>query len=282
MSFKGEPYGRHFSVGTPTSLYSVTNGSLAGGANTFLTPVSQSPVAGYAPVQLYIGYEVSVQVQVSTNSGVTVPFVFILLTWFNDDSASALPVRSISWYVPAQSQGVTLYPQYGGGPNSGQFLKVQMVNKDPSVSVNYTFLMRGTSRQYIRDDWRWQPGGNAGVPTYTLPVTTPGRGTLMLCSVNQSVAVATPATFLIPLFAGHVILEAQCSGINADTARVYVSVINSAVAGNLIWKSQPMGNASTLAQTTISLPRDLCLLTLDDTGGSGAATFIVTIIAEEY
>lgn len=279
-------------LGAPIFLFQRTNQTIAASGIVNLLPVSPSPIAGYAPCN-QIGYEINAQLTAAASAGNTAPFLLATATWYDDDSLTALPVDSISWYLPVNSPAAaTAWPLSGHGYIRGQYMSLQLTNLDPTIAATYTVLVRGTSRTFARDDWRWLPGNGAVVPGYTIPITGAGRGTLLVAAANPTVNQgASAAVRLLPLVAGKVRLSWSATGLTAAAAQVTVAPVNSTGATPPVplYVSQlggvtPASGAPPSTLVDVPLGRDCCTLTMANVGavGNGNAAFDVTIMLEEY
>lgn len=272
-------------LGNPVILFgkNTTAFSLAAAASRVLVPDSPSPVAGYAQAG-QTGYEVSISAQMAANTA-TVPFLQVTLTFFDDDSVTALPVDSVTWYLPAASPGAVVYPVAGHGPERGLYLQVTVANMDAAVGLAATVLIRGCSRVYARDDWRWQPGAGALVPVYTLPISGPGRGTLLLAAADPTVLPGAPQVRLLPLFAGRAQLTWTATGLAAPGSQLSVAPVNAA-PGQILYVTPlagqtPASGAPVSTQVALVLPRDCCTLTFSNLGASNVI-WAATVVAAEY
>lgn len=269
-------------LGAPIKLYELSQSLAASQAQT-LAPVSPSPIGQLAPCG-QVGYEVSFQLLAAAGTGLT-PFMQALLNFYDDDSLTAQPVAPpVTWYLPVGfGAGATPTNIAGTGPLRGQYMSVQLTNLDSLVGLTAGVRIRGVSRSYGRDDWRW--GGGGQVPGF-LPATSPaGQNTLLLASVSQAVNAGVVKPLLLPLFAGRVRMRAAVTGLTANNAVITILPLNSVnPAGTVIFLSPGMGNTlqELSPQPEISLPRDMCQLVLNNATGAQQATFTVTLTAEEY
>lgn len=263
-------------LGAPLSLYAGSQTLLGAGA-TVLAPLSPSPVAGFATCN-QIGYEVTWSV-LQASAGATSPFVQVVVSWFDDDQAGAQAVDTITYYIPAGQP--TAAGTFGHGPMRGQYMSVAVVNTDPAQTVTLTVKLRGCSRSYTRDDWRW-PASQA-IPGYVLPLTGSAQGTLVLASVATTVPAASPQTRLLPLFTGRVRARLSASTPTANAVQFVIATVN-AQPGSVVYSSPTLGAAVTEVspQPELSFPRDLLKLTATNSDGANVASIAVTLMAEEY
>jgi hypothetical protein len=274
-------------LGAPIQLFQPANVNLAAGTTTLITPISPSPVAGYQPCN-QVGYEISIDLQAATNTGNTAPFCLVTLTFYDDDSPTALPVDRIQWYLPVSAAGATVYPVSGHGPLRGQYMTLSFTNLDPAVALSFSAIVRGSSRTYSRDDWRWQISGGAAVPGYVLPIFGGGQALVIATAVPIILQGGSQQIRLIPLFAGRVLLSWSITGLTSNAAQFTIAPVNTS-DGAPVYASPLAGQApaSGLPPSTtveLALPRDLCVLTMTNlaAAGGGNAQFSVVIVAEEY
>src|SRR5712692_1977042 len=125
-------------------LYTVGPLNVPGNAGIDLTPITPSPVAGFA-ICTYPAY--TLQIQAQSNAAETVnPFLKVTVFFYNDDSLTANVVDQIQWFIGEglAAPATTL----GKGPLRGVFCKVRVVNTSALAATLTSFSMAGTNHLY--------------------------------------------------------------------------------------------------------------------------------------
>ena len=262
---------------------SVAPFTIAGGAVKNLPPESKSPVAGYATAD-GISYDITLTLTAGPAS--TNPFDTIRLLWYNNDDPNARPVDSEYWTFPLGTNGSTGTVVTGRGPQRGQFLKVQAVNRD-SVTMTLTCQLNSTSRAVDHDDWRWDAGSSVALPAFTVngaAVQLPGGGSYAnsLGSVNNvPLAPGGKAAYLISAFAGEVWIKFDQQGASAAAAQIELQIIPqpSSVFGTAPIVHAFIGGTAPPLEELIVLPRAACVVYIANNQSSGTVNVFFEAIA---
>lgn len=143
---------------------SVNRETIGAGLNPVMIPLAPSPNAGYASVD---GISYDAVINLIAGAGSTIPFAAITISWFNDDSDTALPVDQIIIDMPMGTNGTGGTVITGKGPQRGQFQSIQISNHD-TVACSVQIQINLTSRSVMSDIWKWDVMASVAVPTYTL------------------------------------------------------------------------------------------------------------------
>lgn len=232
-------------------------------SGTILANSTFSPPA-LAPDQ--IGYEIIFQLRIP--AGAANPFAQVTLTW--SDSASGLITGIEEWWLGAGS-GATNQNYIGHGPTKGDQLAVTIKNFETVQTLTYTYAFLQNSRVYLRDDWRQI--SYATVPGFTNGTADP-NGNILL-TATPSVTTASPATRIMPLYAG--LVSVQCSA-ETQPATFTIASVGDQAAGGVIWSLSLLAGAQSNSQ--VSLPRSVCTLEITNTG-SATGTFFGNATIQE-
>lgn len=256
------------------------------GQFTTLTPVSSvtSPNAGYA-IANGLGYEISLT-GINHGAGDAANFYQVIITFYDDDSASAVPVDQVMWWCPLGVQGSgNPCIVVGHGPLRGLFMKVQVSPSSGATNVDIGCRIRGVGRTYLRDDWREQwPIQN--VPSYTRPnndqISCSNAGT-----ENAPLTANAGATIkrLLPLYSGWMQLRYGVNGLTTNQMGYHLYPQN--ILGNAGSEFNPISDiflgasATSLEQGSAYFPRDMIVIHIQNNSSSNGTVY-ATFWPQEY
>lgn len=263
------------------ALGTTGSSSIGAGASLVLTPEHPSPVAGYASA-VGQSYDITINA-VGSVAGSTNPILTVTMDWFNDDSATALPVATQKWSCPTGTNGTAGTTITGRGPQAGRYVRVTCKNND-TIGVVFSLQMNSTGRTVQRHDWRWEAGVSVAVPTYTLPGGD-GNGLSLGSITSNTINPGATKSWLISMWAGRAIIKLAAYGA-AVNSTVHVTLAPQPPGR---WGLAPIfgvflpdpNNAPTQEQLIeAGLVRGPCLLTVFN-GDANAVTFSFEAVATE-
>ena len=246
-----------------------TGVTIAAGATATLVPNNPSPGAGYAVAD---GISYDITVNLVSGAGSTNPFATIELNFLNTDDPNAQPVRTIDWSVPCGTAGTTGTVVVGEGPQRGQFMSVNITNRD-SVAITVNIQLNSTSRPVAVHDWEWDAKSSVAVPGFTAAGGA-GSHTNQLGAINgTSVVNGTPLVLLFGMRAGEAFLR-----LGGEGGAHLQYVINPYPQG--VMGSAALVNESPTVEFEeyIILPRSPILVTVTNNDAASAHNANVQIV----
>ncbi len=225
------------------------------------------------------GFEM--ELLVWTNSGVqpTVPFLQIIVEWF--DSASGLAVEADFFMLACGTNSANQIVNYLSGPCKGDIMNVQAINMDSAQVMQLAYTVNVNSHVYT---WSrlLQPTYAATAPnSFTNPNGTPGAGLLAIAS--PTILPSIVSSRLLAAWNGKV-------GINVD-ARAQANNISytlqdpgslySGTSGGIFWSNDSPAGGSQFYNEAV-MPNGPVLLTVTNRGSSGNVAPIVSVMKLEY
>jgi hypothetical protein len=234
---------------------------LNAGQGKDVTPITPSPGAGLANAD-FLSYDVTLNLTTSTGS--TNPFVTVLLSWFNTDSATAAAVHTVAWQVPCGTAGTTGTVITGRGPMRASLMKVRVVNRDSVSVVVNNIQVNGTGRLVDRDDWYWDAVNSLGVPGFTLPGGASECNSLGSIN-NINVPAGTAVAYLLSMFAGDVYCRMETdAAVNLMSVQLAAQPTSQFGTGSMF--NQYISNPNTIneLEETLIFPRGPVLVTFNN------------------
>lgn len=255
--------------------------SIGAGASLVLTPAHPSPVAGYAPA-IGQSYDITINA-VGVAAGSTNPILTVTLDWFNDDTATALPVATQKWSCPTGTNGTAGTTITGRGPQAGRYVRVTCKNND-TIGLAFSLQMNSAGRTVNRHDWRWEAPVSVAVPTYTLPGGD-GNGLSLGSITGNTVNAGATKSWLVSLWAGRALIKLAAYGAAANST-VHVTLApqppgrwgNAPIFG--VFLPDPNNAPTQEMLIEAALPRGPCLLTVFN-GDVNQVTFSFEAVAAE-
>lgn len=234
----------------------------------------------FSPVNTLAGpaYQFAIRVTISS-AAASVPFPRVVLS-FLTAASSGVKVDEVDFYVPATSAGS--YWIYGAGPAPTPFVQVQIQNLDNTFTLSGQYLLGTSTLQRARHDWRSLPGGT--VPGYNLPPVFNGNALLLGASpgVGTSVPANGQVSYLLPLYAGQAIFNAQLN-ITPNPAALYQVLMPTGVlSANNVFVFELGTTATFLTSEPFALPRCPCILQITNNNGVSAIVYNWGLVALEY
>ncbi len=245
-----------------------TTTTIGAGHTVTLAPLGAiaSPVAGYAMAD---GLSYDITVNLIAGSGSTVPFVQLLLAWFDSDSASAQSVARQAWLLPMGASGTIGTNIRGRGPQTGQYLKISAQNLD-TVTCTIQVQVNSVSRTVADHRWLWDAAGSQNVPTYNLVPDGLGIANCLGAVQSFSVPANSSKSWLCGLYSGRAYVRFG-SGASTPVIEVTLTPQPQSVFGSVLLGEELTGQADPdIGDFTgeLILPRAPCLITFTNTDSS--------------
>jgi hypothetical protein len=210
--------------------------------------------------------------QVEIAAGATIPWLAVEFTWI--DAATLSPISNETFYLGATNNGVNVYG--GRGQTKGDLFSFQMVNLDPSKAITVSYAILQNSRIPPRTEWTTQAFN--GITGLTNAAYDPTSGQIL--QFSQSITNGNSVALSVPLYTG----------------KMKVSMLETGQSGRILFRNQAVNNllgslpgffdsgpiaASAGFVGDVSMPNASCRMDVFNTGNA-AATFAVSLVAEEY
>jgi hypothetical protein len=216
------------------------------------------------------------QVQVSTNSSATVPFIDMYVIWA--DSISGFIVAEEEWVLPANAPFGSPNVYTIKGPTKGDTLSMNFVNPDPGFTIEINFAVVVNSRSLLRD--RIYTLSYSAPPGYVGP-NVHGFADIIASIDGMSVAPGTQAR-LLPPYAGDVWLWVDQAGNTAANASFVLQAAPTSLLGTApFFGAMPTGGGPGGSGTVIRFPRAPVLLTYTNSGTSTSTVDAKVIALDE-
>lgn len=202
------------------------------------------------------------------------PFIGILVAWI--DSTTGVTFISERWVGPAGTAAGL--GTFGRGQVKADQVQITITNLDAAQNVTVTPIFIETSHSTARDDWRSQMNGNWTTSTVH---TFDAKGSFLSNTLMQEVT-SIPATttqfYLLPLYAGQVMVNE----VDTGAANLIIGVIptQDLDTSNGITDYVDFTGAATGVNKVFTLPRQPCLVRVQNTNAAAVTLNIAVLITE--